>query len=121
MFRGTRIVGGMGRRAMYDGDQIGPFDGHYHLFNEDLNWSIRAHRRGLVFHYSPNLPAVHYSGLGRAQNKFKIPIELYQANLYLYARFFGRPLARVIYLLQSWELLGYRLALEARQFMRDLG
>src|SRR5256712_11260288 len=126
----------MGLRAMYDEGQIGPFDEQYYFFNEDLDWSIRAYRRGLIFHYLPNLPVVHFNGLGRAQNRYNITSELYRANLYLYTKFFGRSLARLVYRIQQVELLGkliylrlagkenstdaaaYRSALEAqRRFM----
>jgi GT2 family glycosyltransferase len=99
----------MGRRATYSVDQVGPFDENYYFFNEDLDWSIRAHRRGLVFHYLPNLQVIHYVGQGRAQNRNRILSELYPANLYLYAKFYGRSAARLLYLVQSAELLG-RLA-----------
>ncbi len=129
----------LGRRAIYTSDQVGFFDENYYFFNEDLDWSIRAHRRGLVFHYLPDLPVVHYVGAGRAQNRRTIQSELYAANLYLYAKFYGRSLARVVYLIHKAELLGrlaylrltgrqnstdavaYRLALEkVRRFMGQL-
>jgi GT2 family glycosyltransferase len=99
----------MGRRRIYQEDQVGVFDENYYFFNEDLDWSIRAHRKGLVFHYLPNLQVIHYVGQGRAQNRYRIVSELYPANLYLYAKFYGRSAARLVYLVQRAELLG-RLA-----------
>ena len=129
----------MGRRAMYNEDRVGPFDEYYFFFNEDLDWSVRAHRKGLVFHYLPNLPVVHYSGKGRAQNRFRLLSELHQMNLYFYAKFYGRLSARIVSLIQTAELLGrlvhlrlagkhnspdaaaYRLALEKqRRFIENL-
>jgi GT2 family glycosyltransferase len=129
----------MGRRALYNAAQVGPFDENYYFFNEDLDWSVRAHRKRLVFHYVPSMPVVHYGGLGRGQNRRKILRELYAANLYFYAKFYGRSLTRVIYLIHKTELLGrlayfrlagrqnsndavaYRLALvKVRRFMERL-
>jgi len=129
----------MGRRALYDEGRVGPFDEYYFFFNEDLDWSVRAHRKGLVFHYLPNLPVVHYSGKGRAQNRFKLLSELHQMNLYFYAKFYGPLSARIVSLLQTVELMGrlvhlrlagkhnspdavaYRLALEKqRRFIENL-
>jgi len=95
----------MGRRPIYNPDQVGGFDEYYFFFNEDLDWSIRAHRKGLVFHYLPHLPVVHYSGQGRAQNRDRLLGDFYRMNLYFYAKFYGRALTRVIYVIQTAELL----------------
>lgn len=107
----------MGRRGIYRGDQVGVFDENYYFYNEDLDWSIRAHRKGLVFHYLPNLHVIHYVGQGRAQNRYRIISELYPANLYLYAKFYGRSAARLVYFVQRAELLGRlaHLRLRARE------
>lgn len=129
----------LGRRSIYEEDQVGLFDESYYFFNEDMDWSIRAHRRGLVFHYLPDLPAIHYGGRGRAQNRDRILADVYQANLRLYAKFFGRSFARLVYIIQKAELrtklmqlrlagkhnsadaATYRLALEKqRQYMSTL-
>jgi GT2 family glycosyltransferase len=96
----------MGRRAIYNQDQVGEFDEYYFFFNEDLDWSIRAHRKGLVFHYLPHLAVVHYGGQGRAQNRDRLLSDFYRMNLYFYAKFYGRALTRVIYIIQTAELLG---------------
>ena len=95
----------MGRRALFNDDQVGPFDEYYFFFNEDLDWSVRAYRKGLLFHYLPNLPVVHYGGMGRVHNHYKLLSELYRMNLYFYAKFYGRSSARVVYFLQMVELL----------------
>ncbi len=100
----------LGRRAVYNEDQVGGFDENYFFFNEDLDWSIRAVRRGLIFHYLPNLPVVHYVGQGRAQNRYRILSELYPANLYLYVKFYGRFIASLVHLAQEVEL-AVRLAI----------
>ena len=129
----------MGHRATYDEDRVGLFDENYYFFNEDLDWSIRAHRQGLVFHFLPDLPVIHYRGRGQAQNRDRILGDLYQANLRLYAKFLGRSWARFAYVIQTAQLLGklihlrlagrhnssdaaaYRLALEKqRQFINNL-
>ena len=129
----------MGRRTLFDEEQVGLFDEYYFFFNEDLDWSVRAHRKGLLFHYLPDLPVVHYSGKGRAQNRFKLLSELHQMNLYFYAKFYGRLSARIVSLIQTAELVGrlvhlrlagkhnspdaaaYRLALEKqRRFIENL-
>jgi GT2 family glycosyltransferase len=94
----------LGRRALYNEDQVGGFDENYFFFNEDLDWSIRAVRKGLIFHYLPNLPVVHYVGQGRAQNRYRIMSELYPANLYLYTKFYGRFIAGLVHLAQQIEL-----------------
>ena len=129
----------LGRRPTYDEDRVGLFDENYYFFNEDLDWSIRAHRQGLLFHFLPNLPVIHYRGRGQAQNRDRILGDLYQANLRLYAKFLGRSWARFAYVIQTAQLLSklihlrqagkhnssdaaaYRLALEKqRHFMSNL-
>jgi|SRR5437667_843245 len=129
----------LGRRLTYDEDQVGFFDENYYFFNEDLDWSIRANRQGLVFHFLPNLPVIHYRGRGQAQNRDRILGALYQANLRIYAKFLGRSWARFAYVIQTAHLLSklihlrlagkhnssdaavYRLALEKqRHFMSNL-
>ncbi len=129
----------LGRRAVYNEDQVGLFDEFYFFFNEDLDWSVRAHRKGLVFHYLPDLPVVHYSGQGRAQNRLKLLSEFYRMNLYFYAKFYGRVITQTVYLVQVAQILvqlahlrivgknqsddaaAYRAALEKQQqFMRTL-
>jgi GT2 family glycosyltransferase len=129
----------LGRRAMYDDDQVGLFDEYYFFFNEDLDWSVRAHRKGFVFHYLPNIPVVHYRGMGRAQNRQRLLTDLYRMNLYFYAKFYRRSWTHLIYYIQTVELLGrlaylrlvgkhgtddaaaYRLALDdQRRLMRSL-
>jgi N-acetylglucosaminyl-diphospho-decaprenol L-rhamnosyltransferase len=129
----------LGRRAIYNEDQVGLFDEFYFFFNEDLDWSVRAHRKGLVFHYLPDLPVVHYSGQGRAQNRLKLLSEFYRMNLYFYAKFYGRAVTRMVYIGQvvsilmrlvhlrlvgkdeSGEAIAYRAAFEKQQqFMRTL-
>ncbi len=99
----------LGRRALYNDDQVGPFDEYYFFFNEDLDWSVRAHRKGLMFHYLPHMPVVHYRGMGRAQNRQKLLTDQYRMNLYFYAKFYGRAVTHLIYYIQTAELLG-RLA-----------
>ncbi len=129
----------MGRRALFSEDQVGLFDEFYFFYNEDIDWSVRAHRKGFVFHYLPTLPVIHYGGRGRAQNRSRLLSELHRMNLYFYAKFYGRPAARLMYFLQMLELLGklthlrltgrqnssdaiaYASAIEKqRQFMRSL-
>ena len=95
----------LGRRGIYNADQVGLFDEFYFFFNEDLDWSVRAHRKGLVFHYLPDLPVVHYSGQGRAQNRLKLLSEFYRMNLYFYAKFYGRTITWVVYLSQAASIL----------------
>jgi len=128
----------LGRRVLYNADQVGLFDEYYFFFNEDLDWSVRAHRKGLVFHYLPDLPVVHYSGQGRAQNRLKLLSEFYRMNLYFYAKFYGRVITRIVYVSQvagilarlahlrligkdqSSEAVAYRAALAKQQeFMRN--
>jgi GT2 family glycosyltransferase len=99
----------LGRRAMYNDDQVGPFDEYYFFFNEDLDWSVRAHRKGLVFHFLPNIPVIHYRGRGRAQNRQRLLTDQYRMNLYFYAKFYGRSWTQLIYYIQTAEVLA-RLA-----------
>ena len=129
----------LGRRSTYDEGRVGLVDENYYFFNEDLDWSIRAHRQGLVFHFLLDLPVIHYRGRGQAQNRDRILGDLYQANLRLYAKFLGRSWARFAYVIQTAQLLvklihlrlvgkhnspdaaAYRLALEKQHhFMSSL-
>jgi len=66
---------------------VGPFDENLFFYNEDLEWSWRAHKKGVVFYYKPALAIYHGYGLARkpalsAERKLARDI----ANTYVYRK-----------------------------------
>lgn len=64
---------------------VGLYDERFYFFNEDLDWSLRAMRKGHIFHFLPEARVTHYGSVGLNQNRAAIYRELYASNLwYLY-------------------------------------
>jgi GT2 family glycosyltransferase len=91
--------------------KVGLFDEAYYFHNEDLDWSERAQRLGLVFRNLPQVAVYHHCSAGKKQNFGPITTELYPSNLYYFHKFYGPTVAR----LAMWVLL-----LEIRQSIRRL-
>jgi GT2 family glycosyltransferase len=68
---------------------VGPFDEHLFFYNEDLEWSWRAHKKGVLFYYRPDFAIVH--GYGFA-DKPVVSVERQLArdiaNAYVYKKHF---------------------------------
>jgi GT2 family glycosyltransferase len=71
-------------------EKAGLYDENYYFYNEDLDWSIRAARKGLYFEYIPNRTVYHWGGIGRKQNRFHINADLPRSNVYFYYKNFGK-------------------------------
>jgi GT2 family glycosyltransferase len=56
---GVCFAAGLFRRSAFDRSAVGPLDERYFLYYEDIDWSLRANRKGFVFRTCPLAVAYH--------------------------------------------------------------
>lgn len=84
---------------------VGLYDERFYFFNEDLEWSMRAKRRGHRFVFLPDARVVHYCSVGMRQNRQAIFAELPAANVWYFYKHAGLRWAaamRYVLRLQAW-------------------
>ena len=69
--------------------ELGLFDTYYFFYNEDLDLSIRAKRRGIHFIFNPQVKVIHYKGYGRKKGERQIKPYFYATNYYFYRKNYG--------------------------------
>jgi GT2 family glycosyltransferase len=87
--------------------EVGLFDEFYFFYNEDLDFSLRAKRRGIHFIFDPGIRVIHQLNQGRAKGEKFIKPHLYSANFYFYRKHFGLCIAFLYYLITSVHLFSY--------------
>jgi N-acetylglucosaminyl-diphospho-decaprenol L-rhamnosyltransferase len=93
---------------------LGLFDGYYFFYNEDLDLSLRAKRKGIRFVFNPRIKVVHYKGYGRKKGEKQIKPNFYAANYYFYRKNFG-PVVACIFLLAAH----IHIIISKRRFVRE--
>ena len=89
-------------RVLWD---VGLYDDRFYFFNEDLEWSLRARRKGYRFVFLPDAGVVHHGSVGMRQNRRAIFTDLPAANLWYFYKHAGPRWAAVMYgaqRLQGW-------------------
>ena len=84
---------------------VGLYDERFYFFNEDLEWSLRARRKGYRFVFLPDVEVVHHGSVGMRQNRRAIFADLPAANLWYFYKHAGPRWAAVVYgvqRLQGW-------------------
>ncbi len=84
--------------VLYD---IGLFDEFFFFYNEDLDFSLRAKRRGVRFIFNPDVKVIHYKTQGRKKGEREIKPHFYATNYYFYRKNYGKLVAGV-YLLFAY-------------------
>ena len=56
---GVCFAAGLFHRTAFDDDVVGMLDERYFLYYEDIDWTLRANRRGFEFHTAPKAIAFH--------------------------------------------------------------
>lgn len=89
---------------------VGLYDDRFYFFNDDLEWALRARRRGHRFVFLPEARVIHYGSVGMKQNRPAIFADLPAANLWYFYKHAGPRWAAVVYgvqrlqgWLQSWR------------------
>ncbi len=86
-------------------EKVGLYDENYYFYNEDLDWSVRAARKGLYFEYIPGFTVYHWGGVGRRQNRFHINADLPRSNVYFYYKNFGKFIGTLAFIIIALSLL----------------
>jgi len=111
--------------ALVRGDvffDVGLYDERFKLHHEDLEWSIRAKRKGYKFIFLPEATTIHHSGAGLPLGPHAASSERFVANLWLVYKHGGPRWAALLYyaqrLLARWLAFRWRQDSEA---LRQLG
>lgn len=85
---------------------VGLFDESYFFFNEDLDWSLRAVRRGHKFMFLPEARVIHYGGGGRKNALSAIKRDVYKSNMHFYLKNYGGFVAALAFMAMLLEVRG---------------
>ncbi len=96
------------RRAAYE--TVGPMDERFPLFFNDVDWSLRAQRAGLVTCYTPAATVIHDHGGTTGRVRSAALWESRRAWLRFWKKHYRndplRPLARILVILDAWRRTG---------------
>jgi len=101
---------------------VGLYDERFNSHNGDLEWSLRARRKGYKFVFLPEARVIHYDGVGSLKLGPATVAERFTANLWLLYKHGGRRWATVLYgmqrLLARWLAFRWRNDGEALRQLR---
>lgn len=101
---------------------IGLYDERFHSCHEDLDWSLRAKRKGYGFAFLPEARVIHHRSVNSRRNQPAIAADRLVANLWLLYKHGGRRWASAFYwaeqVLAKWLEFRWRNNRDAR---RELG
>lgn len=69
---------------------VGPFDEGFFLYCEEVDWCMRAKRRGWEIHHVPAAEVMHYGGASAATAPAESLAHLYQSRMRLHRKHRGR-------------------------------
>jgi GT2 family glycosyltransferase len=67
---------------------VGPFDNSFFMYAEELDWCLRAHRKGWEVWFEPEAVATHRLGGSSRQNELPLMIESYRSMYRFYAKYY---------------------------------
>jgi N-acetylglucosaminyl-diphospho-decaprenol L-rhamnosyltransferase len=65
---------------------VGPFDDGYFMYSEELDWCLRAHRKGWEIWFEPAAVATHRLGGSSRLNELPMMVESYRSMYRFYAK-----------------------------------
>jgi GT2 family glycosyltransferase len=71
-------------------NQVGPLDGRFFMYAEDVDWCKRFHLAGWRVVFYPEASAVHYGGASAANQPSRFNVEMQRANLQYWKKYHGR-------------------------------
>ena len=88
-------------------NQVGFFDEHFFMYNEDVDLCHRLRQRGWKIFYTPEAEIVHLEGKSASTNIEKVQMEYRRSQLYFYSTYYGKWGQRLlkIYLLFKFSLV----------------
>jgi GT2 family glycosyltransferase len=87
-------------------DEIGLLDENFFLFSEDVDWCIRANRKGWAVVFYPEAIIIHYGGQSAQKNLALKISSFYQKRFYFGKKHFGRFALLILKLSSFFELIG---------------
>jgi GT2 family glycosyltransferase len=69
--------------------QVGPLDGRFFMYAEDVDWCKRFHMAGWRVVFYPQASAVHYGGASAANQPSRFNVEMQRANLQYWKKYHG--------------------------------
>ncbi len=99
--------------------EIGPMDDNLFLFAEDLDWCLRARRRGWKVVYLPSACIVHYGGESAKKNLQVKICSFYFRRLYLAQKYRGRLSLLILKAVSFVELLAKMVIVRMKRNMLD--
>jgi GT2 family glycosyltransferase len=117
-------------------EQVGPLDGRFFMYAEDVDWCKRFHLAGWRVVFFSEASAIHYGGASAASARSRFNVEMQRANLQYWKKYHGR-FSLFLYLMISclsygiravgWSLVyltkrssRYRANLEVKQYLKCL-
>jgi hypothetical protein len=117
-------------------EQVGPLDGRFFMYAEDVDWCKRFHLAGWRVVFFSEASAIHYGGASAASARSRSNVEMQRANLQYWKKYHGR-ISLFFYLMISclsygiravgWSLVyltkrssRYRANLEVKQYLKCL-
>lgn len=88
--------------------QIGLFDEFYFFYNEDLDFSLRAKRKGIKFVFNPSIKVIHHRKKGRKKATKFIRPYYYATVYYFYRKNYGILFSSVFLLMAFIHILVWR-------------
>ena len=82
---GVCFAAGLFHRSAFGDDVVGALDARYFLYYEDIDWTLRANRRGFEFHTSPKSIAFHRHSVSTRQLGLARRYRLVERNLLINA------------------------------------
>ena len=67
---------------------VGPFDDGYFMYSEELDWCMRAHRKGWEVWFEPAAVATHRLGGSSRLNELPMLVESYRSMYRFYSKYY---------------------------------
>lgn len=87
-------------------DEIGLLDENFFLFSEDVDWCIRASRKGWAVVFYPEATIIHYGGQSAQKNLTLKTFSFYQKRFYFAKKHFGKLALLILKMISFFELIG---------------
>ena len=94
---------------------VGPFDDGYFMYSEELDWCMRAHRKGWETWFEPAAVATHRLGGSSRLNELPMLVESYRSMYRFYAKYYPPAWTAVARFVTRAAMLARAMALVFRR------
>lgn len=107
-YKSTQIINFAGTTAcLYRTEifhKVGMFDEFYFFYNEDLDFSLRAKRKGMKFVFNPDIKVIHHRKKGRKRGDKTVKPYFYATDYYFYRKNFGVLFSSVYFIMAVFHI-----------------